>query len=123
MKRRKENDKKGLRGSWDGQAQGNSETYGGEQDLEVEYDTNLHYSNQYNYIPARKYNGVAKIRVLSTRRLIKISPLRKIQVGTYTKLLGIIPHERMNLSPPKSLDQWIWFTILGICIKWQGTHS
>ena len=74
MKRRKENDTKGLSGSWDGQAQGKSETYGGEQDLEVEPDTNLHYFHQYNYIPARKYNGPAEIQVLSTRTLMKIYP-------------------------------------------------
>jgi len=70
----KENDTKGLWGSWDGKSQGNSETYGGKQDLEVEHDTNLYYFHQYNYILARKYNGAAKIRVLSTRRLIKIYP-------------------------------------------------
>ena len=46
MKRSKENDTKGLWGSSDGQAQGNSETYGGEQDLEAEHDTNLHYFHQ-----------------------------------------------------------------------------
>ena len=74
MKRRKVNDTKGLWGSWDGQAQGNSKTYGGEQDLEAEHDTNLHYFHQYNYIPARKYNGVAKIQVLSTITLMKIYP-------------------------------------------------
>ena len=34
---------KGLSGSWDGQAQGNLDTYGGEQDLEVEHYTNIHY--------------------------------------------------------------------------------
>ena len=36
MKRGKENDTKGIWGSWDGQTQGKSETYGGEQDLEAE---------------------------------------------------------------------------------------
>jgi len=46
MKRGKENDTKGFWGSWDGQAQGNSETYGGEQDLEVEHDINIHYFHQ-----------------------------------------------------------------------------
>ncbi len=48
MNRGKENDTKGLRGSLDGQAQGKSETYGGEQDLEAKHDTNLHYFHQYN---------------------------------------------------------------------------
>ena len=42
----KENDTKGLWGSWDGQAQGKSETYRGEQDLEDEHDTNIHYLHQ-----------------------------------------------------------------------------
>ena len=44
MKRRKQNDTKGLWGSWNSQAQGNSERYGGEQDLEAEHETNIHYS-------------------------------------------------------------------------------
>jgi len=61
VKRRKENDTKGLEGSWYGQAEGISETYGGEQDLEAKHDTNIPYFYQYNYIPARKYNGPAKI--------------------------------------------------------------
>ena len=43
MKRKKENDTKGLPSSRDGQAQGKLETYGGEQYLEAEHDTNLHY--------------------------------------------------------------------------------
>ena len=55
---------KGLFGSWDGQSQGNSETYGGEQHLEAEHDTNLHYFHQKSYISARKYNGVAKPQAL-----------------------------------------------------------
>ena len=73
MKRKKENDTKGLWGSWDGQAQGKSGTYDGQQDLDSEHETNLHYFHQYNYIPATKYNGAAKIRVLSTRTLVKSS--------------------------------------------------
>ena len=74
MKRRKVNDTKGLWGSWDGQAQGNSESYEGEKGLDAEHDTNICYFHQYNYIPARNESGAAKIRVLSTRRLIKIYP-------------------------------------------------
>ena len=73
MKRRKVNDTKELWGSWDGQAQGNSESYGGDQDLEVEHGTNLYYFHQYNYILTENESGVAKIRVLSTR-LRKIHP-------------------------------------------------
>ena len=46
MKISKENDTKGIWGSWDGQAQGKLETYGGEQYLETEHDTNLHYFHQ-----------------------------------------------------------------------------
>ena len=74
MTRRKANDTKGIWDSWDGEAQGNSESYGGCKDLEVEHDTNLHYFDQYNYIPARKYNGVAKIQAFSTITLMNISP-------------------------------------------------
>ena len=36
----------GLWGPWDGQAQGNSETYGGEQYLKVEHDANIYYFHQ-----------------------------------------------------------------------------
>ena len=60
MKRRKVNDTKGLWGSWDGQAQGKSESYEGDQDLEVEHATNLHYFHQYNYIQATNESGAAK---------------------------------------------------------------
>lgn len=74
MKRRKKNDTKGLWGSWDGQAQGKSDSYGRYQDLEAERGTNIHYFYQHNYIPTRNYNGVVKIRVLSTSRLINIHP-------------------------------------------------
>ena len=65
---------KGLWGSWDGQAQGNSDTYGEEQYLEAEYDTNLHYFHQHNNITVTKYNGIVKIQVLSTITLITIYP-------------------------------------------------
>ena len=41
--------------------------YEGDQDLEAEHGTNIHYFHQYNYIPARNDSGAAKIRVLSTR--------------------------------------------------------
>ena len=69
MKRRKVNYIKGLWGSWDGQAQGYSESYEGEQAFEAKNDTKLHYLNQYKYIPARNESGAAKIQVFSTRRL------------------------------------------------------
>ena len=46
MKRGKENDTEGLWGSWDGKPQGNLDTYGGEQYLEAEHDTNLHFFRQ-----------------------------------------------------------------------------
>jgi len=74
VKRKKENDTKGIWGSWDGQAQGNSETYGGEQDLEAKNDTNLHYFHQWSYIPARKYNGATKIQALYIITLMENSP-------------------------------------------------
>jgi len=74
VKGRKINDTRGIQGSWDGQAKGNSESYEGEQDLEVGHGTNLHYFHQYNYILARNESGAAKIRVFSIRRVRKINP-------------------------------------------------
>ena len=74
MKIIKINDTKGLWGSWDGQAQGKSDSYEGDQYLEAKHGTNVHYFHQHNYIPARNESGATKIRVLSTRRLRKINP-------------------------------------------------
>lgn len=54
--------------------QGNSKTYGGKKDLEVEHNTNIHYFHQNNYIPARKCNGATKIQALSTLTLMKKFP-------------------------------------------------
>ena len=80
MKRRKINDTKVLWGSSDGQAQGKSDSCEGDQYLQDEHVTNLHYFHQYNYILTRNYNAAAKIRVVSTRRLIKIPPRGKLDL-------------------------------------------
>ena len=71
MKRSKVNYTKGIWGSWDGQDQGKSDSYDGDQYLSAKHDNNLQYIHQYNYIPARNESGATKIQLFSKRRLGK----------------------------------------------------